>query len=98
MRPTTVKLHMLRGRKRRPVVKGYAFEIDGIPLVVHRAFDPDTQKQVARYAWRVTEPRTGRSLVGAGIAAHRTGACMVADNIVRRYGADKIRQRIEDQA
>jgi hypothetical protein len=76
-------------------VGGYEFEVDGIPLVVHRIGPDLGWSEYSPKGWSVTEPLTGCGL--GPMSKTRTGACMQADNLVRRKGAAVVKRLIRNQ-
>lgn len=88
MKRTTVTLHMRTG-ERFDAVPGYAFDVDGVPLVAHRT--PWYRGRGA--CWQVTEPRTGLSLA-TGLDS-REDAVQRARARVERVGVAQLRQTIE---
>ena len=73
--------------------QGYGFELDGIPFVVHRIGPNLGWPETTPKGWSVTEPLTGCAL--GPVSRTRTGACMRADNLVRRKGAAAVHNAIE---
>lgn len=91
---TIVLDRKVAGRK-SATVKGYAVEVCGIPLVVHRIHEDE--KQSKNGLWGVSEPRTGLSITGTNPSARLGGAVMVAEACIRHAGVDKVRRLIEEQ-
>lgn len=93
MKRTTVTIWMLDTPDFE--VPGYEFEVDGIRLVVHRIGPDLGWNEGTRKGWSVTEPQTGRAL--GPMSKTRIGACMAADNLVRRKGAATVQRVIRNQ-
>lgn len=73
--------------------EGYACEIHGIPMVVHRVLraDDDGWRRHSRH-WTVTEPQTGRAV--ASSTSRKDAIALAEEEVWQHGGPDAVRREI----
>lgn len=92
MKRTTFSVSLRGGESLE--VSGYAAEVEGIPVVIHRRVKED--RTLADAGWKVSEPVTGMAIPDSE-GTSREAALEYAAASIRRHGAEKVRELIADR-